>query len=101
MKAIRREILVALRQCQTDRSAGWLSVRSLTATLNFGGGDRTQREIVDACRYLASAGYIDDESKRGVVFEPSNASFRIAAKGISLLDEVAEPDPNIEDQRLV
>jgi len=96
---LRLEILWAMRASRTPQYSGWLSVKGLRAALNQGGGDYTLTEVCEACDYLASAGYIEDESVRGVHFDASQPSYKIAAQGLLLLDHKIPPDPGIEDSR--
>lgn len=98
-RSLRRELLVVLRGTVSSQYQGWMSLKMLRSSINYGGGDYALDELADAMRYLVSAGHAEDESQRGVKFDAADPSFRISAKGQNLLDELEPMDKGIRDPR--
>lgn len=107
-RKLRRKLLSVLNIARATSPTGRYGGESLMDEANDGlGFDRqieSERHAIGLLRYLVDAGYAEEHMltrRRTETFGLRHVEFRITDKGARLLAEQIEPDPLIDDERIM
>lgn len=105
---LRKRLLQVLHAARVRPEQGWLSGRFLYDVVDGAspGGQSFDGDAHAAglLRDLVSGGYADERDDRWKTYHPANldfTSYRITHRGTALVEQRIEPDPLVEDDRVV
>jgi hypothetical protein len=102
---LRRRMLSVLDASRHQPAGGWVTGRFVVDVIAGGGGDAidADAQAISLLRDLVAGGYAEHRDDRRYTYQSEGldmSSYRVTAKGTSLLAEALEPDPLIDDHRL-